>query len=226
MNTLCIIKSAHRYADRRQLIRDTWLKGLPWDYQFILGLSVKEGTQIAEDVTSLRDVRLFPVSDAFQNIAPKLRAALEVGLNDYHKRYDYFFISDDDTFIHVPRLIKAAEERELQNRDYIGWYRENGGHLYPLHYIQGNAYWLSRRAAEIVVASKEMVNAVPDDVAVGRALNEKVWFFHDKRYFPGPNCWEQFPQPNNDTISCHKVLSLDMKKLYEMWENWNAITNI
>jgi hypothetical protein len=220
MNTLVIIKSAHRYADRRQLIRDTWLKGLPWDYFFALGIKL-EGPELQQDE------QVFPVSDAFQNIAPKLKAALELGLVK-EKLYDQFFIVDDDTFVATSRLESEPVLAEIcsEEYDYRGWYRDNGGHGYPLPYIQGSAYFLSRKAAEIVVASKEMVNAIPDDVAVGRALYGKVKFTNDNKFWPGPNCWEQYPSSENGLISTHKCLTSDMKKLYEMWENWNAITNI
>jgi hypothetical protein len=209
MNPLVLIKSAHRYESRRQALRDTWLKDLSWDYKFILG-------QKSGGYESQKDELVFSVSDAFQNIAPKLQVALQFGLG-IEENYGLFLIVDDDTYVAANRLASEISLAEIfsENYDYRGWYRDNGGYAYPFPYIQGSAYFLSRKAAEIVIASKEMVNAVPDDVAVGHALRGKVKFENDNHFWPGPNCWEQYPSSENGLISTHKCLVSDMHKMHE-----------
>ena len=194
-----VIKSCQKYADRRQAQLDTWLPDLKAPYFFVVG-------DIHPTPHMLDNVFHFPVSDAFPNIAPKLRCGLSLAL-DYGA--DSIFVCDDDTYVRPERLVPP-------DGDYVGWFRHDGGYGYPLPYIQGCAYWLSQRAAIMAVQSGQMVDGVPDDVAVGRALYGKVPFIHDPSYEVGPKP-ERIPLPDNWVVSAHKALPDAMRDIDKQW---------
>lgn len=200
MRTLTIIKSCHRHADRRLAVTATWLPQLRWDRIFALGVPP---TGVQDTLRVTPNAIQFPVSDSFKNIAPKVQAALTWGLKHGYER---FFICDDDTYVVPDRLT----EYEC-HADYAGKYRPDGGYGYPKPYIQGSAFFLSQRAAELVAVSPEMRNDVPDDIAVGRALDESVVLWYpDARFHPGPVpefTWGQ-------QITTHKCLPDDMRRIH------------
>jgi hypothetical protein len=200
MKPLVIIKSCHKHSARRGAVRATWLPALTWDRMFVLGQQPPGVGRWVNEPYAM----LFPVSDEFPNIAPKVHAALKWGLG---YQYDTFFICDDDSYV-IPKLLERVPDEEPF--DYVGWFRPDGGAAYPLPYIQASGMFLSQRAAEIVVASSEMVDGIPDDIAVGRALYEKVAFTHDSRFHPGP-----VPHLFERTIKTHKALPDTMRLLHE-----------
>lgn len=187
----------------------TWLPGLQWDRMFALG---EQPPGIGSVVGEANVIR-FPVSDEFKNIAPKVRAALSWGLAN---NYGPFFIVDDDTYV-IPERLAVPSEGKF---DYLGWYRADGGYGYPLPYIQGSGQWLSRKAAEIVATSPEMVDGVPDDVAVGRALHGRVLLAHDSRFHPGP-----VPELLNHTITTHKCLPETMHTIHKQYLQYSEVVS-
>lgn len=209
MNPLILIKSCNRYADRRQAQRDTWIPLLPWDHRFVVGAYSDE-----RDIKKEEDVLVTGSSDSFDSIAPKLCTALSEEKN----KFRFVLVCDDDTYIHVPRLVAMARKENFYT-NYLGWFREDGGALYPLPYIQGSCYWLSPVAVKYVVESGAMVGGIPDDVAVGRALHGKVKFDHDPRFYPGPDCWQQYPSTENELISTHKCNPRRMLEMHEKCKN-------
>lgn len=200
MRPLVIIKSCHRHGDRRAAVCGTWLRDLKWDRMFAVG-NLPPGAGKFHEANTL----VFPVSDEFKNIAPKVAAALAWGIKH---NFSPFFICDDDTYV-VPSRLIAWPSTCGEPADYRGWFRPDGGHGYPLPYIQGSAFWLSRKAAELVASSPEMVDGVPDDVAVGRALWEKVAFTHDPAFHPGP-----LPELTSERITTHKCLPETMRAIH------------
>lgn len=204
MKPLVIIKSCHRHYLRRCAIRDTWLPGLTWDRMFALGVKPANVGSVVGEANCLR----FDVSDDFKDIAPKLAAALDWGLIN---GFGPFFICDDDTYVVPARLESLPSEGGF---DYLGWYRADGGTPYPLPYIQGAGYFLSRLAARVVLVSKEMIDGVPDDVAVGRACyrDNRVNWTHDVRFHPGP-----VPELAPERITTHKCLPDDMRRIHAQY---------
>ena len=205
---LAIIKSCHKYPARRQACRDTWLKDLTCPYFFALG----------EGASTEPDSQVFSVSDSFQDIAPKVKNALALGVRRGHT---HFFICDDDTFVVASRLLSCGFMKYGCRLDCAGfirplWCRDRMNFNQP--YLQGSAYWLVRSAAEFVSKSPRLVNNVIDDGAVGLALSDgKFSLTHDKRYWPGPNC-EEYPQIDNDLITTHKALPEKMHQLQAAWQ--------
>ncbi len=199
MRPLVLIKSCHRHGLRRGAVRATWLPSLEWDYHFVMGTPPPGTGRWVNEPNVLH----FEAPDDFKNIAPKLQQGFRWGLEN---GYDLFFVCDDDTYVVVPNLVNAVLEFHW---DYQGWVRPNGGVPYPLPYIQASGMLLSKRAAEFVATSNEMVNGVPEYVTVGRALCGKVPFTHDSRFDPGPVA-HLFPY----TVSTHKCLPETMHLIH------------
>ena len=202
MRALTVIKSCQRYIARRQAVRETWLPLLDWtEHLFVIG---GPGNVREDDVLHLPNH-----ADDFPNIAPKVAMACRWAVG---RGYDYVFVCDDDTYVRPLRLESAVPV----GSDYVGYLRDGAGFGTP--YIQGSAYWLSRRAAEIVAYSTYMVNGVIDDGAVGQALLGQVHFVHDDRYEPGPIWNQRYPRRDNDLVTTHKCLPGDMRAVHQLWD--------
>ena len=195
MNTALAIKSCHKHADRRLAQLDTWLKGIDADFFFIIGNPTPgNGGPVINDSLAC------DVSDAFENIAPKVLYACEYALG---ANITNLFVCDDDTYVVYERLMKCG----FENFDYLGFVRNYG----DTPYMQGSSYWLSERSMDRIVKYKaHMRDGVPDDVAVGRCLYGEVPFTHEHRFavgetYPETNRW---PRRDNDIISCHKATQM------------------
>lgn len=207
MRLLTVIKSCHKHAARRAACEATWLPNLQMDYVYLLGRSTTP-----QEITGPAIISDLP--DDFENIGPKVHAACNYA---YHGGVDWLFVCDDDTYVHPGRLMGAIP----YGLDYVGWYRPNGHPMLGMvPYIQGSAYWLSRRAMEAVVNSRTMLQTGPDDCLLGVTLWNKVPFTHDGRYEPGPN-HERFPTVFNDVVTTHKCLPNVMPMLHDII--WNKL---
>lgn len=204
MNITIAIKSCHKHHDRRQAIQNTWLRdlGVGTDFFFIIG----------NPKLVITDTLACDASDAFENIAPKVLYAC-MAMQD--NRTDYGFFCDDDTYLRPDRLLAAVP----RGADYVGWVRPYGcdTHTKGLPYIQGSAFWLSRKAIDFVVEAGEKVMrpGIIDDGAVGLALDGKVALTHDRRYWPGPDACINKPMLDNDIISTHKCLPDQMAYIHK-----------
>ena len=199
MKTAIAIKSCHKYADRRQAQRDTWLKGVDTDFFFVIG--------DPEPLTESDLLYLPGRSDAFTDIAPKVLGAVEYALEE---NVTNLLVCDDDTYISWPRMKESGFERF----SYLGFVRNHG----PYAYMQGSCFWLDEQSMATLANLKEyMACRTPDDVAVGRCLTGVVPFTHEHRYqvgspYPEPTQW---PRKDNDIIACHKMNFMQMHTCHE-----------
>lgn len=203
-NVKLAIKSCHRFPERRQAQRDTWLREFDEDFFFVVG-----GVALDEpDILHARGC-----SDEFANIAPKVLVAIRYALDE---NVTNLCIADDDTYIQPARLMNSGFEKF----DYVGWVR-TGGYSATTNtpYIQGSCFWLSERSMHFIVAQADkMCNNVIDDGAVGACLVDNVPFTHDWRYEPGPYPQlSRIPQAENTVISCHKCGPKVMREVHEKW---------
>ncbi len=198
-NIKIAIKSSHRYADRRQAQRDTWLQELDEDFFFVVG----DPEPSAPDMLYARGC-----SDAFADIAPKVLAACEYALSE---NVTNLCILDDDTYLRPERLLNSGFEKF----DAIGFVRTQLG--WP--YLQGSCFCLSSLAMQAVIKHADlMVNGVPDDVALGHCLYaEGISFTHEHRFVVGDPTPSRVPHANNDVISCHKCLPPSMRRVHHEW---------
>jgi hypothetical protein len=210
MNLLVAIKSCQKYGARRQSQLDTWLPQLDWaEYRFLIGGPHVPGKEVPDSL-------MCDCDDSFQNIAPKIVAACGYGLQS---NVEAMLVCDDDTYARPDRLLKTYLADIRGKLDCVGFLRTSGvDYNNGIPYPQGSAYWLSKRAMEYVVCSREMKPGVIDDGAVGRALDGKVLLSHDRRYEVGPYVtFETAPHPKNETITAHKALPDVMYQLHRPW---------
>lgn len=121
--------------------------------------------------------------------------------------FDRLFRCDDDTFVHIDRMVRLAWEHEV---DYAG--SDCGGFA-----IGGAGIWLNRGAMEIVARSECPVGEWRDDAFIGTALKA-----HGIQMFamPGAAGENQLLGP---TVTEHPVSPERMKELYAESQNLTAV---
>ncbi|QNN24324.1 hypothetical protein HED60_19290 [Planctomycetales bacterium ZRK34] len=205
------VATCQKYRERVEGCRSSWLSlwGHCCDYLFFQG---GETESLSGDILTLT------VADTYAALPQKTYALLRyVADNDL---CDYLFKCDDDSFVHIPRLLDSGYEQF----DYSGFVREprvavpNDG----VPYAHGGAgYWLSRRAIHAALsAPSEIWHAHPcrpiEDGTVARALAHHGIMAHaDNRYcrLPGDGA----PLPNNNKITAHRYSSDSMQDLIKAW---------
>jgi|HubBroStandDraft_4_1064222.scaffolds.fasta_scaffold02564_3 hypothetical protein len=207
-NPVILISSCVR--DRRngfqQAIRDTWGKSPAIPYRFFLGdVEAEEGDEVS-----------LPCPDNYFSLPQKTKLSLEWALeNDYSHAFRCF----TDTFIDTIRLRASA----YAEGDYIGNPFQHGTKGFFMH--GGPGYWLSRRAAEIVVGSELSMSEQLEDQWVGRCLiDTEVTVKVDYRYSMGRSyCYYQLPVlPDNEVISEHLSKNRDKYEKWQMYKSFYA----
>jgi hypothetical protein len=157
------VKSCEKHWDRVKAIRETWGKS-PMVY-FFTGDFLR-------------------VPDDYAHLPHKTKAICQWTLRH---NYDWAFLCDTDTYVSVPRLLKADQHT------YMGYRLENK------NYASGGAgYMLSRKAMEVVSQGNpdEFEN---EDEMVGTLLGKVgISVHHDRRF-----SLYQDVLPGNKVISRH-----------------------
>jgi hypothetical protein len=185
LQILIAILSCHKYADLRQAQRETFLSDCTVDYRYFIG--EPEGVE--------PDAVYLGVPDSYDHLTLKTQAMCRWALDN---GYTHLFKCDDDTFIHVDRLLTSGFEQHKYS-----------GYTTGRTWAQGGAgYWLNRECMELVANSCYKPPQHPaEDVMVGGTLKAvHIYPVHDERYRTGygvTNC--QVPTPNNDVITAHKL---------------------
>jgi hypothetical protein len=156
MKILIAIKSCHHYQARANAQRQTWIKDIPADvdYMFFVG-------RAKNPKPPMPDVTFLDVEDNYYGLPDKMRKACAWALE---RGYDYVFFCDDDTYVVVDRLLAAIPK----GKDYVGRLRGPSGN-WPAPYCSGFAYWLSAKALKIVAETKLSLDSA-DDRHIGNTL--------------------------------------------------------
>lgn len=206
MKLLIAIPVGHGNPHLRQACRDTWIgkwKDLA-DIRFFYGRPVLAG---ADDEVYL------DVPDEYLKLPLKIRQIILWALE---RGYDRIFKCDDDTYLHIPRLLASMDES-----DYRG--RPDSSNRY-VHWAQGGAgYWLSRHSMEWLATRdlKEWEAEWAEDKFVGMALTRGGIGFHpDYRFFDQmyPQYPHSIPRPENGTITTHKVTAPLMYEIHKRFQ--------
>lgn len=175
MRALIAILSCAQHAERRQAIRQTWLRGLrKADYRFFIG-----ATAASKCWDSPHDEEYVNAPDDYQSLARKVEAAV---MRASMWGYDFVFKCDDDTYVRTDQLLASG----FETHDYSGFIEDRDCHfrafnfpVYP-HAAGGPGYWLSRKAMDIVATG---LPDASEDFAVGEVLSlAGISWFHDERY--------------------------------------------
>jgi hypothetical protein len=176
MRTLIAIKSCVWDSDRgaHQAILETWGKDVVGaDLLFFVGYDRALNNAVEGTVQ-------IPTRDDYEHLQHKTHAILRWSIQ---QGYDYTFLADNDTFLIPERLMKC----HFENYDYFGlfetgnvmlgttftldWYGEAVPNFYPWA-SGGYGYFVSRKAAEIVVATDP--GRWTEDMYVGQSLGPRI----------------------------------------------------
>lgn len=192
MCVLIGVVSAQSLVERREACLATWASAVTGcELVFVTG--GHEGA-----VSQLRGCWLeCPVPDDYPSLPQKTRALCDWALE--HTGWDFLFKCDDDTYVHLPRLLAA-----IPQGDYVG--HGLGG------YASGGAgYWLSRRAAAIVAARLDALTGHEDQLVGAVLAATGIPLAHDPRLHP----WNSHrPSPENDLITTHHCWPALMQEIH------------
>jgi hypothetical protein len=132
-----------KFLEQAEVQRQTWVPlcaahGI--DVRFFLGKSERPARE---------DEVYLDVGDGYAGLPAKVQAMFAWSVA---QGYDYTLKTDDDVYIIPERLDRVP----VAPHDFVGRFRVPSGG-YPAEYASGFAYWLSKRAAEVV--SKSQLNS-------------------------------------------------------------------
>ena len=189
MKPLIAIPSCHANGAARAACKSTWIAkwGNLVDIRFFIGKPKRRNQ---------KDTIYLDVLDDYNSLPLKVKAVHAWALAN---GYTHVFKCDDDTFVHVPRLLASGYQREY----YVGARRS-------LFFAQGGAgYWLNAEAMRVLAKCPDHDWAVQkaEDIAVGFLLQGKLPLTKDTRYVDtrmGQTARET-PTPKNEQITYHKT---------------------
>jgi Galactosyltransferase len=203
----CGVLSCHKHAARREACLVTWANVTQRDdvdLVFVLGggrspWPVREGCLLH-----------CPCPDDYDSLSMKTRWLCLWAISNY--AFDFLFKCDDDTYVHVDRLLTCDAQG-----DYRGG--EIPGHDYG-HASGGAGYRLSRNAAIHVGAFLDG-SASYEDWMVWKLLSRAgIRLQSDSRFHY--NC-DRPPAQDNDQITCHRCSEQRMREIHEGLYPSNAV---
>lgn len=183
---LIAIASCKAYEPtRKPACIGTWLKRLPShvDYVFVIGCN----NALYRDGDTLN----VPCPDSYQALPSKTHWLMKWAAT---QDYDVVFKCDDDTYIHVPRLLEHIETTKVAY---------TGCPVYPtgFQYASGGAGYLLIKEAVACVGNNPPVNESFEDVYVGKLMAN-----HGFEFVPNPRfSMYNTPRPSvdNNLITSH-----------------------
>lgn len=186
--------ATEKLPDRMQAVEQTWARWasqVAADVVFLLAdptitLPVRDGNRL-----------WLPCPDDYESLPQRTRWFCLWTLAN--TQATHLFKCDDDTYLHLPRLVEAAQSKRWNAVDCVA--RRNKIDRFCFH--GGAGYLLTRRAMMVVAAhATDLVGA--EDYCVGRALKASgLNVLNEGRL----NFWRQHGSPsrNNNLISTHYV---------------------
>lgn len=201
MKPIVLLTSCSYNLQRNAECRATWLKewGHKIEYRFVMGVG---------NTAKFGDELIVDVDDSYSGLPAKIQKSHKWALE---QGYDFILKTDCDVYMHIPRLLASDFEQHSYS-----------GNLYYPQFVMGAAYWLDKRATEILVHAPLPYPGTPggDDVWVGNTMSAAgIIPHHDARYYIGSNInWETF-------ISLHVSgpPRLDMKEIHNRVTSGAAI---
>ncbi|XP_007525779.1 beta-1,3-galactosyltransferase 6 [Erinaceus europaeus] len=203
-----LVASAPRAAERRSVIRSTWLaaarRGVPGDVwaRFAVGthgLGAEERHALEREQARHGDLLLLPaLRDSYENLTAKVLAML--AWLDEHVAFEFVLKADDDSFARLDALLAELRAREPARRRRLYWgffsgrgrvkpggrWREATWQLcdYYLPYALGGGYVLAADLVHYLRLSRDYLRAWhSEDVSLGAWLAPvDVQREHDPRF--------------------------------------------
>ncbi|XP_076994408.1 beta-1,3-galactosyltransferase 6 [Tamandua tetradactyla] len=202
-----LVASAPRAAERRSVVRGTWLgpgrRGGPGDVwaRFAVGmggLGTEERRALEREQARHGDLLLLPLRDSYENLTAKVLAML--AWLDEHVSFEFVLKADDDSFARLDALLAELRARDPPRRRRLYWgffsgrgrvkpggrWREGAWQLcdYYLPYALGGGYVLSADLVRYLRLSRDYLRAWhSEDVSLGAWLAPvDVQREHDPRF--------------------------------------------
>lgn len=216
-----LITSAKNYKDRRDAIRESWLR-LHGDrrlkYYFALGsLEMDESdlSALEKEKSEHNDMIIFPqVKDTYSGLTHKLLASLKWIANKHS--FSYLLKVDDDSFVHLDVLYDELAHRKETSKLYWGYF-VGASHIQKsgqwaesnwflcdryLPYAVGGGYVLSSDLVDYITSNAHLLQLyMSEDVSVGTWLSPlKIQRVHDQRF----DTWYKSRGCANDFLITHK----------------------
>jgi len=211
-------------STKQKAIRQTWFKNVPYDVSCVF----YEGGYPKAERRS-RDQVFLNCGDAYEDLAEKTYRFLSFCIS--HFEFDFIFKCDDDTYVHIPRLLACGFEQH----DYLG-NKPPGIFWKDGMFAQGGAYFLSKRAVQAILSfpfefgrtqrwwwgglklqqgieGAARNHASAEDIMVGDILSQRGIPLHiDARFLHDP-----YPCPYDDEtqITSHHVAPTDMFEIHK-----------
>jgi galactosyltransferase len=228
--TLFAIISCRHRPQWRQLLRETWIKGVPRDRATAL-FFVGRGEPL---VDSSSDTIELDCSDKYEHLPEKVRAICKWALEH---NFSFMLKTDEDALLRPNDFLNSGYDRH----EYSG--RSNRPESpYPVPY--GFGYCMSRKCMEIISkASLPSNGSLDDERFCAETLSQHNIFLHDdRRYFlhqlripieerprrplrapkrphPDQSMWGNTPDPNCFSFCVHVAAELE-EKLEEYRKLW------
>lgn len=194
------ILSCHRYKERREQQRFTWLRDCEIDYKYLLGKGYSDYVPEADEI-------ILDVPDDYESLPFKTHGAVKWA---HEHGYTSIFKTDDETYVCPSRLgvPRGCYVGRVEYDERKAWC--NGG----------PGYWLCGAAIDYVSASIPARGA--EDKWVAECLREHgIQPYHDPRYsMPGRG--RDYPRPENDIITFTGCCSIDgaptMYEIHKLWQ--------
>ena len=193
------IKTAREVYEQRRACRISWLnKLLPSNVRAIM--VVGRGKPIHEPMVQQLDVE-----DDFWHLPAKMRAAFKYALDN--EDFDWLVKCDDDSFIHLERLVQYIATLPPGSRDIYGAAAGKGDGV-----CGGGGYILHRDMVATIAADDKFPDRGREDREVGNAVlraGGKIVIVPQMNSTRTPS-----PAKDNDIISCHHLSPRMMRKIH------------
>jgi hypothetical protein len=191
------VLSCQKYAARREACLQTWAnvqERNDVDVVFVVSSDSNEWPYREGNLL------LCPCPDDYGSLSLKTRWLCLWAIGEVS--FDYLFKCDDDTYVHIDRLL---------NCDTLGDYV--GGDRHPHGHPSGGAGYRLTRNAAIEVATSLMTTASYEDWLVWKLLTSTgMPLRSDSRFiFHG----ERWPAQDNDLITCHRCSEQRMREIHD-----------
>jgi hypothetical protein len=193
------VLSCHKHAARREACLATWanVNGRDdVDLVFILGSG--QNSQPVREGCLLH----CPCPDDYDSLSLKIRWFCLWAITNY--TFEFLFKCDDDTYVHVERLLHCDTPG-----DYVGC--DIPGHIYS-HASGGAGYRLTHNAATRVAAFLTSKASYEDWLVWKVMTSAGIPLRSDSRF--NYNC-DTWPAPNNGQITCHSCSEQRMREIHE-----------
>lgn len=149
------ICSCRKLRDRRDAIRDTWLKNVngPIMAKFFVG-------QGADALETAEDIWVVDAPDDYPSLPRKVAALFTKALGT---DFDYLFKCDDDTYLDPSRLVSLIQP----GTDFVC-----SADWHSFGFAQGGAGYLATRKTVTALAAAEYPPAGGEDVVVSRHIRK------------------------------------------------------